>query len=113
MGESTKPHRIQTMNTFRIYLGLDTKGRLTLDQARETALGLAVDWFPHGHTIIEATGRWQQDNAPVTEPTIIVEVITENSTQEAKVYNLAGGYKALAFQESVLVTKTAIDAVLV
>ena len=98
------------MNTFRIYCGLDTKGRLTLDQARETALGLACDWFPHGHTIIEATGRWQQDNAPVTEPTIIIEVITENSTQEAFAYSLAGAYKNLAFQESVLITKTAIDA---
>lgn len=101
------------MNTFRIYLGLDTKGRLTLDQARETALGVATDWFPHGHTIIEATGRWQQDNAPVTEPTIIVEVITENTKQEANVYQLAGSYKALAFQESVLITKTAIEGILV
>jgi len=101
------------VNTFRIYLGLDTKGRLTLDQAREAALSLATDWFPHGHTIIEATGRWQQDNAPVTEPTIIVEVITTNAEQEAKVFQLAGGYKALAFQESVLVTKTAIEGILV
>ena len=97
------------MNTFRIYCGLDTKGRLTLDQARETALGLASDWFPHGHTIIEATGRWQQDNAPVDEPTIIVEVITENLTEEAFAYSLACAYKTLAFQESVLITKTAID----
>jgi len=100
------------MNTFRIYLGLDTKGRLTLDQARETALGLASDWFPHGHTIIEATGRWQQNNAPVDEPTIIVEVITENAEQEATVYQLAEDYKVLAFQESVLVTKTVIDSAL-
>ena len=101
------------MTTFRIYLGLDTKGHLTEEMARLTALGLAADWFPHGHTIIEATGRWQQDNAPVTEPTIIVEVITTNSTEEAFAYSLAGSYKALAFQESVLVTKTAIEADLV
>ena len=101
------------MKLFRVYLGLDTKGQLTLDQARETALGLACDWFPHGHTIIEATGRWQQDNAPVTEPTIIVEVMTENREQEADVYNLAGSYKVLAFQESVLVTRTEIEGHLV
>ena len=101
------------MNTFRIYLGLDTKGRLTYNQARQTALGLAVDYFPHGHTIIEATGRWQQDNAPVDEPTIIVEVITENIGQEDKVYQLARGYKVLAYQESVLVTKTAVEADLI
>ena len=98
------------MNTFRIYCGLDTKGRLTIDQARETALGLAVDYFPHGHTIIEATGRWQQDNAPVDEPTIIIEVLTTYANEEAKVRQLAKGYKNLAFQESVLITKTAIDA---
>ncbi len=98
------------MNTFRIYCGLDTKGRLTLDQARETALGLACDWFPHGHTIIEATGRWQQNNAPVDEPTIIIELITDNETRAR---NLAGAYKSLAFQESVLITKTAIEADLV
>lgn len=98
------------MFTFRIYCGLDTKGRLTIDQARETALGLAIDWFPHGHTIIEAKGRWQQDNAPVDEPTIIIEVLTTYPNEERKVRNLAGAYKALAFQESVLITKTAIDA---
>jgi hypothetical protein len=97
------------MKLFRVYLGLDTKGRLTLDQAREAALGLACDWFPHGHTIIEATGRWQQDNAPVTEPTIIVEVMTENKEQEAKVYKMAAAYKALAFQEAVMLTKTEIE----
>ncbi len=101
------------MNTFRIYCGLDTKGRLTLEQARETALGLAVDYFPHGHTIIEATGRWQQDNAPVDEKKKKNEVFTENADDEADIYKLAGGYKALAFQESVAVTKTAIEAILV
>ena len=98
------------MNTFRIYCGLDTKGRLTVDQARETALGLAIDYFPHGHTIIEATGRWQQDNAPVDEPTIIIEVLTTYDYEEAKARKLAGSYKALAFQESVLITKHAIEA---
>ncbi len=98
------------MNTFRIYCGLDTKGRLTLEQARETALGLACDYFPHGHTIIEATGRWQQDNAPVDEPTIIIEVLTTYPYEERKVRNLAGGYKVLAFQESVLITKQEINA---
>ena len=98
------------MKLNRIYLGLDTKGRLTLDQAREIALGLATDYFPHGHTIIEATGRWQQDNAPVTEPTIIVEVLTTYANEETKVRQLAGGYKTLAFQEAVLITSTEIDA---
>ena len=106
---TTHTHRITTttMKLFRIYLGLDTKGQLTTEQARETALGLATDYFPHGHTIIEATGRWQQDNAPVTEPTIIVEVLADNDT---KVRQLAGGYKTLAFQEAVMITSTEIEA---
>ncbi len=95
------------MKLFRIYCGLNTKGRLTLDQARETALGLASDWFPHGHTIIEATDRWQQDNAPVTEPTIIIELFTDD---ENRARILAGAYKSLAFQEAVMITKTEIDA---
>ncbi len=98
------------MKLFRIYCGLDTKGQLTIEQAKETALGLACDWFPQGHTIIEATGRWQQDNAPVTEPTIIIEVLTTNTTEEAFAYNVACGYKALAFQEAVMITKTEVDA---
>ncbi len=95
------------MNLFRIYCGLDTKGRLTEQQARETALGLACDWFPQGHTIIEATGRWQQDNAPVTEPTVIIEVLTDDEQQARR---LAGCYKALAYQEAVMITKTEVNA---
>ncbi len=91
------------MNLFRIYCGLDTKGRLTEQQARETALGLACDWFPQGHTIIEATGRWQEANAPVDEPTIIIEVLTDD---ELRVHILARAYKTLAFQEAVMVVRT-------
>lgn len=95
------------MKLFRIYCGLDTKGQLTLDQARETALGLACDWFPHGHTIIEATKRWLQDNAPVTESTIIIELLTDD---EIRVRRLAGAYKNLAFQEAVMITLSPLPA---
>ncbi len=101
------------MKLFRIYCGLDTKGCLTEQQARETALGLASDWFPQGHTIIEATGRWQQDNSPVDEPTIIIEVMATNLEQETDAMTLARAYKALAFQEAVLVTQTTIEGILV
>ena len=95
------------MKLFRIYCGLDARGLLTTEQLRETALGLACDYFPHGHTIIEATGRWEQDNAPVTEPTIIIEVLTDD---ENRARNLAGAYKNLAFQEAVLITCQELDA---
>ena len=47
----------------------------------------------------------------VTEPTLIIELILDTRTPAvAKVYELAGAYKTQAFQESVMVTKTAIDA---
>jgi hypothetical protein len=95
------------MKLFRIYCGLDARGLLTTEQLRETALGLACDYFPHGHTIIEATGRWEQDNAPVTEPTIIIELLTDD---ENRARNLAGAYKNLAFQEAVLITRQELDA---
>ncbi len=91
------------MKLFRIYCGLDTKGQLTLEQARETALGLACDWFPHGHTIMHATGRWRQHNAPVDESTIIIEVMPD---YELQARNLSGAYKALAYQEAVMVVRT-------
>ena len=98
------------MKLFNIYCGLDTKGVLSIEEARGYVERLAIKWFPHGHTILEATGRWEQANAPVTEPTMIVQVLCENYTQEAFAYSLAGDYKTHCFQESVLVTKQEIEA---
>ena len=97
--------------TFRIYCGLDTNGQLHPEIARQCAERLALKYFPHGHTLIDATGRWDQGGVAVTEPTLIIELILDTRTPAAaKVYELAGAYKAQAFQESVMVTKTAIDA---
>ena len=93
---------------FRIYCGLDTDGRLTTDEARKIAETQAYGAFPGGHTIIDAQGHWRSAaNLPITEPTVIIEVLTDD---ENTVRKLAGNYKALAFQESVLITKTEVDA---
>ena len=97
--------------TFRIYCGLDTNGQLHPEIARQCAERLALKHFPHGHTLIDAQGRWDQGGVAVTEPTLIIELILDTRTPAvAKVYELAGAYKTQAFQESVMVTKTAIDA---
>ena len=104
---------------FKIYCGLDTRGQLTVDQARETALGLAADWFPHGHTIGEELGRWQDAHGVmITESTIVISwtaTAEQVRTGEAskRVSQCAGGYKALAMQESVLITSQEVDAVFI
>lgn len=97
------------MKLFRIYCGLDTKGRMTLDQAREIAIGLARGWFTQGYTIIEATGHYQQSYSPVTEPAIIIEILTTSNEEERAVYHLAKAYKDHAsLQEAVMITMSPI-----
>lgn len=98
------------MNTFRIYCGLDTNGQLTPELARQCAERLALKYFPHGHTLIDAQGRWMGETVAVTEPTLIIEVITSNEAEVKKVWELAGKYKEQAYQESVMVTRTQIEA---
>ena len=104
---------------FKIYCGTDACGQLTADQARETALGLAADWFPHGHTISEELGRWQDaKGVMITESTIVIGWIAtaeQVRTGEAakRVSQCAGAYKALALQESVLITSQEVDAIFV
>ena len=98
-------------NTFRIYCGLDTKGQLHPEIARQTAERLALRFFPMGHTLIEAQGRWEGPQGfPVTEPTLIIEVLTSTEDEVKKVWELAGAYKEQAFQESVMVTRTQVEA---
>ena len=104
---------------FKIYCGTDARGNLTANEARETALGLAADWFPHGHTISEELGRWQDaQGAMITETTIVISwtaTAEQVRTGEAakRVSQCAGSYKALAMQESVLITSQKVEAVFV
>ena len=93
------------MQLISIYCGLDTNGHDV--DARATILELAAKWLPFGHTIIEATGRWQGEVGTVDEPTIIIQVFAERDS-EARA--LAGEYKGLCFQESVAITRQEIEA---
>ena len=104
------------MKVTRIYCGLDTNGHET--DARKVALDLAAKWFPNGHTVYEANGRWTGEAGVIDEPTIVVEVVSGDSEvdrahQHKMVQCFAGDYKNFAYQESVMVTSQEIDAWLV
>ena len=93
-----------------IYCGLMTGNSPSIvDFNRGLIARLALKYFPHGHTLIDAKGRWDQGGMPVTEPTTIVRLILDES-DENKARQLAGDYKNLAEQESVMIIKTDIDA---
>lgn len=102
---------------YTISCGLDTNGHDV--DARQIALDLAAEFFPHGHTIREVMGRWQcADGNVVTEPTIeIVWMATDaqkaNGEAHNRVNQLAGQYKTRAFQEAVMVTTQEVYAVFV
>ncbi|AAL73296.1 hypothetical protein P60_gp54 [Synechococcus phage P60] len=99
------------MKLFRIYCGLDTNGQLHPEIARQTAERLALKFFPHGHTIYEARGRWMGEVVACTEDTMIIEVLLDERTgAQAKVYELAGAYKERCYQESVMITETQVEA---
>ena len=97
------------MFLFRIYLGLDTNGHDV--NSHELALKLAADCFPNGHTVINTLGRWNGAVGVVDEQTIVIEVITDSRAEgDLRSRTLAGDYKDQAYQESVLITCTEIDA---
>ena len=103
---------------FKIYCGTDAPN-LTVEEAKDTALGLASDWFPNGHTISEELGRWQNAKGVTIEETTVVvgwvATAEQVRTGEATkcVSQFAGSYKALALQESVLITSQEVDAVFI
>lgn len=93
-------------STFTITLGLESP-TLTEAQARAAALELAGIHFPSGHTITEATGRWESpDRGIVDEPTLIVMVIGEGQAHRRAVGNFCADYKELAAQDAVLLQIT-------
>jgi len=92
------------MFVFRIYCGLDTNGADV--NARELALNLAAKYFPAGHTVYDAVGRWTGDVGVIDEPTIVLEVITDGLADgDIAVAKFATEYKATANQEAVMITK--------
>ena len=94
---------------YRIYCGLDTNGH-DID-AKSIVNSLAAECFPHGHTVIEANGRWMGEVGVIDEPTLIIEYITENpKVDEKHVTRFAGLYKIKAYQESVLINRINADS---
>ena len=101
------------MQVTRIYCGLDTNGHDV--DANRVALDLAAKYFPNGHTINFAQGRWSGEVGVINEPTIVVEVLCSSNEIERDQHHhsvqlFAGAYKDLAYQESVMVTSQEIDA---
>lgn len=101
------------MRSFKIFCGTDTNGNDV--NATAYAHNLAAKYFPNGHTVYNATGRWMGEVGVIDEPTIVVEVITEDTGSDAErirqaVQSFAGDYKFFCYQESVMITCTPIEA---
>ena len=104
------------MQVVNIYCGLDTNGA-DID-ARQVALTLAGKYFPTGHTVVDALGRYSGQVGIIDEPSIIVQVMSPSDEIAADNLNQAvnlfcDAYKQDANQESVLVTWQQIQAAFV
>ena len=104
------------MQLVNIYCGLDTNGRDV--DAHKLAHDLAAKYFPAGHTVIDANGRWTGEVGVIDEPTLIVQVMSPSDELSADNLNHAvnlfcDAYKQDANQESVLVTWQQIQAAFV
>jgi len=95
-----------TATTYTITVGLESP-TLTVDQARDAALTLAGIHFPSGHTVVDATGRWESpERGLVDEPSLIITVIGEGQAHRAAVGKFAYDYKEVAAQDAVLLQIT-------
>lgn len=96
-------------NTYAITIGLESP-ELTVDQCRELAYQLAGQCFPSGHTIQEATGRWESpERGMIDEPSLIITVIGQGSAHDDAVRRFVAAYKRQAVQDCVLVQVTRPD----
>ncbi len=84
--------------TFTITLGLESP-KLTVGECHALALIAAARFFPTGHTITEATGRWTSERGVIDEPSLVITVITDD---RHAVDQFCQTYKVGAFQDSVL-----------
>ena len=98
------------MKRHLIYCGLQSPN-LTTDQADQLVKDLAVVYFPSGHTIHQATGRWAGFLGPVDEPTRIVEVWEMVGFDRPNLTGLIADYKELAKQEAVVMLTVPCEAV--
>lgn len=91
-----------TTPTFTLTLGLESP-KLTVEECRALALIAAARYFPSGHTITEAIGRWTSDRGVIDEPSLVITVITDD---RAAVDQFCQTYKVAAFQDCVLLQVT-------
>ena len=70
--------------TYTITLGLESP-KLTVDECRALTLIAAAKYFPSGHTVTEATGRWESERGIIDEPSLVITVIGEGSAHRAAV----------------------------
>lgn len=101
------------MFVYKFCLGLDTNGHDV--DAKQIALDLAAKYFPGGHTVYEANGRWTGKVGVIDEPTIVIEWMTSTADEksgqaENQARMFAFQYKVNAYQESVLISKREEDA---
>lgn len=84
--------------TFTITIGLESP-TLSETEARALALETAARCFPSGHTITEATGRWESDRGIIDEASLVITVIGDDM---APVAEFCKSYKVGAQQDAVL-----------
>ena len=89
-------------NTYTITLGLESP-KLTVEECRALALIAAAEYFPTGHTVTEATGRWASERGVIDEPSLVITVITDD---RSAVDLFCQTYKVGAFQDCVLLQIT-------
>ena len=104
------------MQLVNIYCGLDTNGAAV--DAHKLAHDLAAKYFPNGHTVVNANGRWTGEVGVIDEPTLIIQVLFDAQSVTAGishqlVNSFCQDYKQQANQESVLVTWQEIQAAFV
>ena len=95
--------------TYTITVGLESP-ELTVDECRKFAYIAAGKYFPSGHTIQEATGRWESpERGMIDEPTLIITVIGQGQAHDDAVQNFVRAYKTGCFQDCVLIQVTRPD----
>lgn len=96
------------MIQFQIFAGLHTASGdccpETVNRNRDTLRWVADTYLP-GYTWQDCIGRWNRRN----EPSVTLTFIGEQTDAES-VQMIAGRYKELAQQESVLITRQQIKA---
>jgi hypothetical protein len=87
-------------------------GEVDADAWREFETGVLLRAFPHGYTVLDATGRWRgADGVTVGEASRVVIVVhADDGTGESTVRDVVARYRSAFRQESVLRERAAVCA---